>query len=142
MTHGLSSSDQRFREDFEAGRIRAADFDHRAHVRLAYCHLVDTDCDAALASMRDALQRFIRLNGVPESKYHETLTRAWILAVQHFMSSSTPAASAEEFIAANPRLLDAKIMMSHYSAEVLFSPEARARFVEPDLEEIPGHRAG
>jgi len=28
-------------------------------------------------------------------------------------------------------------MLTHYSAEVLFSPEARARFVEPNLESIP-----
>ncbi len=37
----------------------------------------------------------------------------------------------------NPRLLDAKIMMTHYSAEVLFSEEARARFVEPNISPIP-----
>ena len=34
-------------------------------------------------------------------------------------------------------LLDSKIMMTHYSAEVLFSDEARARFVEPNLSPIP-----
>jgi hypothetical protein len=33
-------------------------------------------------------------------------------------------------------------MLTHYSAEVLFSPEARARFVEPDLEKIPRHDGG
>ncbi len=38
-------------------------------------------------------------------------------------------------------MLDAKIMMTHYSAEVLFSDEARAEFVEPDLEPIPRHGA-
>jgi hypothetical protein len=41
--------------------------------------------------------------------------------------------------ASNPILLDSKIMLTHYSAEVLFSPEARARFVEPNLESIPRH---
>jgi hypothetical protein len=52
----------------------------------------------------------------------------------------TPAAeSAADFIVRNPRILDAKIMVTHYSAEVLFSAEARARFVEPDLERIPRH---
>jgi len=34
-------------------------------------------------------------------------------------------------------LLDTKVMLIHYSAETLFSPEARASFVEPDLEVIP-----
>jgi hypothetical protein len=28
-------------------------------------------------------------------------------------------------------------MLTHYSASVLFSPDARAVFVEPDLDPIP-----
>lgn len=54
------------------------------------------------------------------------------------MHRSGASASADEFIADNPRLLDAKIMMTHYSAGLLFSPEARVQFVKPDLQEIPG----
>lgn len=30
-------------------------------------------------------------------------------------------------------------MLTHYSADVLFSPEARAGFVEPDVQAIPRH---
>ena len=67
------------------------------------------------------------------------MTRAWILAVRHFMESSRDSASADAFIESNPRLLDAKIMMTHYSAGLLFSPEARSQFVEPDLGPIPRH---
>ena len=37
-------------------------------------------------------------------------------------------------------LLDPKIMLTHYSAERLFSPEARAEFVEPDIDPIPRTR--
>jgi hypothetical protein len=36
-------------------------------------------------------------------------------------------------------MLDSRIMMTHYSAEVMFSPDARTRYVEPDLEGIPRH---
>ena len=46
---------------------------------------------------------------------------------------------AAAFMAANPRLLDSKIMLSHYSAEVLFSPGARQAFVQPDIQSIPEH---
>jgi hypothetical protein len=139
MSHQISSDDRRFREAFEACRLLPAVFDHRAHVRLAYTYLAEHDADAALALMRQSLVAFIRHHGIPESKYHETLTRAWILAVRHFMAIAAPAPSADAFIAANPRLLDSKIMLSHYSAEVLFSPEARAGFVEPDRAAIPRH---
>jgi hypothetical protein len=142
MSHSLSPDDRRFSEDFAAGRIEPGAFDHRAHIRLAYTLLVEHDTETALTLMRSVLLSFIRHNNVPVAKYHETLTRAWILAVRHFMAISPAAVSADEFIASNPRMLDAKIMLTHYSAEVLFSTEARARFVEPDLERIPRHDSG
>jgi hypothetical protein len=139
MHHLLSADDRQFCEDFAACRVLPDEFDHRAHIRLAYVYLAEHDPDAALALMRSALLAFIQHNNVPVAKYHETLTRAWILAVRHFMAISPGAASAADFIASNPILLDSKIMLTHYSAEVLFSPEARARFVEPNLELIPRH---
>jgi hypothetical protein len=139
MNHLLSADDRRFGEDFAACRVRPEDFDHRAHVRLAYIYLAEHDSETALALMRRALLDFIQHHQIPVAKYHETLTRAWILAVRHFMAIAPAADSATSFIAANPGLLDSKIMLTHYSTEVLFSPEARARFVEPNLEVIPRH---
>lgn len=138
----LSVDDRRFREDFEACRVPPQAFDHRAHVRLAYTYLAETSVDTALSSMRNALRAFIAHNGIPGSKYHETLTHAWILAVHHFMSADGAAASADAFIDHNPRLLNPEIMLSHYSAEALFSPAARAQFVEPNLVPIPRHGDG
>ena len=139
MNHGLSEDDLRFRADFESGRIAPAQFDHRGHVRLAYGYLVEDDDEVALERMRAALLAFLARHGIEVSKYHETITRAWILAVRHFMARSPAMDSADAFIARNPILLDSKIMLTHYSAELLFSPEARARFVDPDLDPIPRH---
>lgn len=141
MSHHASPDDLRFRDDFTAGRVTPAQFDHRAHVRLAYIVLVEANADAESAAdrMRTALRAFIARHGIDEAKYHETMTRAWILAVRHFMARTTSSDSAGAFIDANPVLLDSKIMLSHYSAAVLFSPEARAGFVEPDLQAIPRH---
>lgn len=139
MPHLLSADDRAFQSDFEDCRVRPEDFDHRAHVRLAYIYLAGHDTGHALQHMREALHRFIRHNDIPVAKYHETMTHAWILAVRHFMAQTGSAESAAEFIDAHPQLLDSRIMLSHYSAEVLFSPEARARFVEPDLDGIPRH---
>ena len=139
--HELSSEDRLFRAEFEAGRFAPGSFNHRAHVRLAYTYLVESDTEAAAALMQRALLGFLHRHGVPVSKYHETLTRAWILAVRHFMESSPSASSSDAFIAQNPALLDSAIMLTHYSADVLFSEEARVRFVEPDLDKIPRHES-
>ena len=137
--HELSSEDRLFRADFEAGVVACESFNHRAHVRLAYTYLAESDTAAAAAKMHKALVGFLQHHGIPASRYHETLTRAWILAVRHFMESSSSSASADAFISHNPALLDSKIMLTHYSADLLFSEEARAQFVEPNLEQIPRH---
>lgn len=137
MDHRISESDRVFREYFEAFRVSPADFDHRAHVRLAYVYLCGQPVTAAGESMKCALLAFLDHLGVGAAKYHETITRAWVMAVYHFMSRCAPCASADEFIERNPELLDSRIMLTHYSAEVLFSDEARARFVDPDIQPIP-----
>ena len=141
LKHFLSDSDLEFRAAFEAGAFAPADFSHRAHVRLAYVYLAESDVGLALERMRAALLRFLCHHDIPASKYHATLTRAWILAVDHFMHHAPAASSADDFIDRNPVLLDSRIMLTHYSADLLFSDEARAQFVEPNLDPIPRHAA-
>jgi hypothetical protein len=141
MNHEVSKSDLEFLAAFEAGAYAPADFNHRAHVRLAYVYLALNDVERATALMRNAIVNFLRHHGIAPTKYHETLTHAWILAVFHFMHRTTSALSADDFINRTPILLDSRIMMTHYSAERLFSQHARAAFIEPDLDPIPRHHA-
>jgi len=141
VTHLLSSEDHEFRDQVEACEFTVSDFDHRAHIRLAYVYLVADNTELAIQRMRDALTGLLKHAGVdPSQKYHETLTKAWVLAVQHFMSITDSSESADDFIEKNTVMLDSKIMMTHYSAEVLFSDQARQSFVEPNLNSIPKHR--
>lgn len=137
--HSLSDADRAFRTDFETFAVAPADFNHVAHVRLAYVYLAENDVDEAVRRMRAALLAFLEHHGVPVTRYHETLTRAWVLAVRHFMNKASTS-SAADFMDRNPQVLDSRIMLTHYSATVLFSPEARAAFVEPDLDPIPRAR--
>ena len=139
MKHRSSSEDQTFKRDFEACKIPPAEFKHRDHIRLAYVYLTEHDPETAYQLMRDALLSFIQHNVIDPANYHETITRAWIMAVRHFMEITPSSESADEFIDKDPRMLDSKIMLTHYSAEVLFSDEARAKFVEPNLYPIPKH---
>jgi hypothetical protein len=137
--HALSDGDRAFRSRVESCEVTPSEFDHRAHLRLAYVYLAEHDPRQAGDLMRDALLRFLAHHGIDASRYHETLTRAWIMAVRHFMEQSPGSESAETFIDANPAMLDSRIMMTHYSAELLFSDVARKMFVEPDLDPIPEH---
>ena len=142
MHHTMSPDDRRFLEAFEACNIAPEAFDHPAHVRLAYIYLCEHAVDAAVVRMKDALLGFLAHNGIDPGKYHETITRAWVMAVAHFMHESSPCDSAATFMARNPRLLDSQIMLKHYSAEVLFSPAARREFVQPDVRPIPEREGG
>lgn len=140
MKYLLSENDQLFKEQVESCEFPAPDFDHKAHLRLAYVYLTANDTEESIQLMREALIKLLRHAGIdPSKKYHETLTKAWIQAVNHFMKITESSSSADDFIEQNPMMLDSKIMMTHYSTEVLFSEEARNVFVEPNLDPIPAH---
>lgn len=88
--------------------------------------------------MKSTLINLLTVAGIdPSEKYHETLTQAWVLAVQHVMNKSGAVSSACDFAHHNHGLQRSEVMMTHYSAEVLFSDRARQEFVEPDREPIP-----
>ena len=139
MPNSLSADDLQFKTRVESGELPPADFSHRAHVRLAWVYLAGNDAEPAHAQMRATLLRFLERHGIDPAKYHETITRAWILAVRHFLARTPDCATAAEFLERNPALLDSKIMLTHYSKDLLFSPAARREFVEPDRDPIPRH---
>jgi hypothetical protein len=137
MEHqATSDADRDFRAAFESCAISTAEFNHEAHLRLAYVYLVENELPVAHEKMRAALVTFLTANNIPPEKFHETLTQAWLRAVQHFMSRS-PSSSFAEFAKKSEPLLDNNVMLTHYTPNVLFSDSARAAYVEPDLQAIP-----
>src|SRR5262245_38915812 len=103
MKHLSSVEDQHFRREFEARKFLPAEFNHRAQIRLAYVYLSEHDTDTAHQLMRMALLSFLEYHGVDVSKYHETITRAWIMAVRHFMENTPSSESSDVFIEKHPR---------------------------------------
>jgi hypothetical protein len=143
--HQVSAADRAFVEAFRAGRMPAADFGHREHVRLAYVYLAEGNLERAFRRMRGDLRRFLAHHGVDSGKYHETLTRAWMLAVRGRMDRTPAAESAAAFVRQNPELLRKDLLLAHYSAERLYSEDARTAFAQPDrapLPEDPGSESG
>lgn len=136
MQSTASPADKAFLSSFERFAIAPKDFSHASHLRLAYIYLTELEVDEACATIRQGLRDYLIFHGVGESKYHETMTKAWVLAVRHFMNRK-PARSSDEFLAQSAVLLDSSVMLTHYSRERLFSDQARAAFVEPDLDPIP-----
>ena len=125
-------TDEAFARAFERGQITPSEFDHRAHVRLAWVYLrEERSVDAALPRVRDAIRRFAKAAGVPE-KYHETLTVVW-MRLLHAASARVPAScDFAELLVRCPELGDRDLPLRYYSRDRLFSDRSRAAWVPPD----------
>ncbi|TGD75982.1 hypothetical protein E4634_00035 [Mangrovimicrobium sediminis] len=135
--HLASPEDMEFSCRFEALEISPEDFGHRDHLRLAYVYLCVDSAETAAWRMERALLAFLNVLGLGREKYHRTLTCAWVDAISFFMLQTAPGNSFDEFIRRNPALLDARILLSHYSESTLATEQARRHYVAPDLEPIP-----
>jgi putative intracellular protease/amidase len=134
---------------FRAPSLPAGDWNHRAHIRVAWLHLDRFAFDEAHLRFRAAILRLNASHGVEESPvrgYHETLTRAWLFAVAGARADDAragrPAPDSAAFCTAHPELLERDFLLSFYSRERLFSAEARAVFLPPDRARLPGHGDG
>lgn len=129
-------SDDEFVAAVLSGAIPNASFHHRDHLRLAWCLVRQTGVAAAADAITSAIRRFATHHGHPE-KYHETLTRFWVRLVGHLIAAHPEISTFDGFLAAFPHLLDKDLPYQHWSRETMWSPAARARWVEPDLLALP-----
>ncbi|MEN1728407.1 MAG: hypothetical protein AAGJ52_08190 [Pseudomonadota bacterium] len=115
---------------FEQGRIEPADFGHRDHLDVAF-HLLDR-CGflGALTIYAGTIQTMAQQAGAPE-KYNATITCAFLSLIAERKAQSK-ADEFQVFLDANADLLDSNPLLKWYSADRLFSEQARSRFVLPD----------
>ena len=138
--HSVSESDLRFWAKFEACEVDGASFGHREHLRIAYIYLAQHSFAEASKRMETGLRKLLAHLGAPASKYHATVTAAWLHATQHVMETCGASADFQQFLdRGGARLLDKTIMAAHYSPHVLSSDEARRAFVAPDRKRFPEH---
>jgi hypothetical protein len=111
-------------------------FGHREHLELAWtCLDRYGEVDAAHQAVAAAVRHLAQRHGMPH-KYHETVTRAWVVVVALHRGIEARE-SFDAFIAAHPRLLERDLLSRHYSEPLLWSEAARARWAEPDLRAFP-----
>jgi hypothetical protein len=123
-------------EAFENGTIAESDWRHAEHLAVALFYLSNHDFETSLKKMRDGIFNLLaafKVDLTKEMPYHETLTVFWMRAVDDFRKSHDgfPMTEICNELTAN---FDKDYPLRFYSRELLFSDEARARFVEADLE--------
>jgi hypothetical protein len=103
----MSSLDEALLRVFESGELDAKDFDHRAHLRVAWCYLRALPLEEATARFVEGLRRIVSRLGVPE-KLDVAMTRAYFVALEHAMREPMLRdATFEELLSARPSLLAA-----------------------------------
>ena len=126
--------DAPFVDAFEAGRVAPEAFTHREHVRLTWACLRAQGLEAGGERVAQAIRRFAGVHA--PGKYHETITRAWVLLVWRAIEKDREA-GFEAFLESNPDLADKRRLSSFYRPETLAGAAARAAWVEPDLRPFP-----
>jgi hypothetical protein len=119
-----------FLERFLAGAIPAADFRHADHVRAGYELLRDRDFLGAAVACCGALKAMTARAGKPEI-FHQTVTLAFLALIAERMESAS-AEDFQTFAAANPDLMDKRVLARWYGPDKLKTPLSRRGFILPD----------
>jgi len=121
---------------FEDASIARDVWKHAEHLVVALYYANKYDLETAIAKMKDGLFNLLtvgfKVDLSKEMPYHETLTVFWMRAVDEF-ARSTNGTSLHEKANSLIETFDKDYPLRFYSREFLFSDEARARFVEPDI---------
>lgn len=125
-------------KEFEAGTISRKEWTHRAHLTVALWYARDHDLDSAVEKMRVGIFNLLKSFGVDLTKempYHETLTVFWMRTVFDYLENSKERDLLRHL--ANSLIEtcgDSGLPLKFYSREVLFSAEARAKYIEPNFK--------
>lgn len=121
---------------FEDATVSRDDWKHAEHLVVALYYLTHNDLDTAYTRMRagilNLLEHGFKVDLKKEMPYHETITLFWMRTVADYNNSKNGASLLEK---ANEVAYkwDKDYPLRFYSRELLFSDEARAGFIEPDL---------
>ncbi len=123
---------------FEDATISRDVWKHAEHLTVALHYLSLHDIETATTKMRDGIFNLLTsgfgLDLSKEMPYHETLTIFWMRTVADFNASKNGSSflnKANELVEA----YDKDYPLRFYSRDYLFSDEARARFVEGNLQQ-------
>jgi hypothetical protein len=120
-------------EAFEALDVDPANFNHEAHIYVAWSYLQKLDLLASIDRYRSVLRQLTAKLGVP-GKYHETITWFYMIGVSE-RATGAAASDWQAFKDGNPDLFagEPSIIRRFYSEGRLMSDKARQTFVLPDL---------
>lgn len=130
-------TDTEFLVAFEATTLPREAWTHEAHVRMAYLYLREMGLDRALPVVCEGIRHYNASQG-NHTGYHDTITVAFLHLIANCLSAEDGLVTWDVFRDAHPDLMQRRVLLYYYSGPLLFSEEARAGFVKPDLAPLPG----
>jgi hypothetical protein len=125
---------------FDDCTLPREEWTHASHLTVALWHLLEYDWAEAVARVRVGIQRYNAAHGIrttPTGGYHETLTLFWLRHVRAFLEEGRNEARSLVSLANDlADSADRSLPLKYYTRERLFSTEARASWVEPDLKRL------
>jgi phosphoribosylanthranilate isomerase len=119
-----------------------AEWTHHAHLRAGLWMVRTYGAEAAVARLRVAIRNYnVAVGGenTDSAGYHETLTRAYVHWIAHFLASDDSGATDLDVAgdALIARYGDRELPYHYWSRERLMSVEARRAWIPPDLAPLP-----
>ena len=133
-------TDDEFLRAFQDGTIPPDRFRHRDHLRAAWLLIHRLGCDEARLAVAAGIRQITVSHGHTD-KYHETMTQFWVHLVDHMSREQPEILDFDRFLSAFPQLADKHLPLRHWNRDTLFSPAARAGWIEPDLRALPAAMA-
>ena len=141
----MKPTEHRLIHAFESLSLDPSEWTHRTHVSIAFLYLREHGFDGALERIRQGIKAYNAHHAVEESAtsgYNETTTTALLTLIDTVMRAYgeiLPASNADEFCECHPELMSKHILRCFYTPERRMHPEAKVRFIEPDLAPLPSY---
>lgn len=122
-------------EQFEQCRWPYERWTHRAHLAIAVSYLRQRPLEEATRRIRRCIQTYNRKCGDPDG-YHETLTVFFMRFIAHYLKHYQDGRATVEVVDELFCRCGVSLPLDYYSAERLWSAEARRDWLDPDRKPL------
>jgi hypothetical protein len=135
--------DEELLRRFESCTLTHDQWNHEAHIRVAFLYIRANPFETALDCIRSGIQRLNAAHEVPEGPtrgYNETTTRAFAVIIASTIAAygvEMPTPTSTDFCKTHPHLLQKTLLRLFYSPSRRMDPRAKKRFLRPDLANLP-----
>lgn len=120
---------------FEARTLPYANWTHRAHLAVAVAYVRSMSHEEACARIRDCIHAYNQCCGDPAG-YNETITRLFLMVLRHDLNRGAAAPTMHKELDRAAAAYGVNWLYGYYSKDRIWSAEAKAGWIEPDLKPI------